>query len=240
MARQVGIVLVGVVGALSCGHESSSTSGAADLCQDTCEFAHDGACDDGGAGSQFGVCDLGTDCGDCGLRSAGGGDGGDDGADGDGRISCENTCEYAYDEQCDDGGPDSQFSLCEFGSDCADCGPRGGENPSSACGPDAPCPADLRCQYFTGRCVECFNDYECPSGYRCDESQTCISAWECDTNDQCPPGQYCASALHQCFEDISPCQACLDNCQDLDIPGCCACSDLCLCYDECWGDPRCP
>lgn len=37
---------------------------------------------------------------------------------------CSNTCGYAFDGECDDGGPDSLYSLCEFGSDCADCGPR--------------------------------------------------------------------------------------------------------------------
>ncbi len=40
------------------------------LCDDTCEFAMDGECDDGGPGSMFDVCDLGTDCSDCGPRPA--------------------------------------------------------------------------------------------------------------------------------------------------------------------------
>jgi len=42
------------------------------LCENTCGFeaqwANDGYCDDGGEGSDFAVCDLGTDCGDCGPR----------------------------------------------------------------------------------------------------------------------------------------------------------------------------
>ena len=37
---------------------------------------------------------------------------------------CSNTCEYASDGDCDDGGPGSDFSVCEFGTDCNDCGPR--------------------------------------------------------------------------------------------------------------------
>lgn len=37
---------------------------------------------------------------------------------------CANTCEYAYDGQCDDGGPGSEFAVCEYGTDCADCGGR--------------------------------------------------------------------------------------------------------------------
>ena len=37
---------------------------------------------------------------------------------------CENTCRWARDGACDDGGPGSEFSVCELGSDCADCGAR--------------------------------------------------------------------------------------------------------------------
>ncbi len=45
------------------------------LCTDTCEggspgWAGDGECDDGGAGSSHGGCAYGTDCTDCGARSA--------------------------------------------------------------------------------------------------------------------------------------------------------------------------
>ncbi len=41
-----------------------------DLCDDTCRWAGDGECDDGGEGSLYSVCALGTDCGDCGPREA--------------------------------------------------------------------------------------------------------------------------------------------------------------------------
>jgi hypothetical protein len=37
---------------------------------------------------------------------------------------CIDTCEFAGDGVCDDGGPESDFGACEFGTDCADCGPR--------------------------------------------------------------------------------------------------------------------
>ncbi len=39
------------------------------LCQDTCEWANDGECDDGGQGSAYNVCGYGSDCGDCGTRT---------------------------------------------------------------------------------------------------------------------------------------------------------------------------
>lgn len=37
---------------------------------------------------------------------------------------CRNSCSYPRDGDCDDGGPNAQYSLCDYGSDCADCGPR--------------------------------------------------------------------------------------------------------------------
>ncbi len=54
-------------------------------------------------------------------------------SDADGTSLCSNTCAFANDGDCDDGGPGSDFSLCGFGTDCADCGPRtfsGGDEPS--------------------------------------------------------------------------------------------------------------
>ena len=41
---------------------------------------------------------------------------------------CNNTCAYANDGDCDDGGDGSDYSLCEYGSDCNDCGPRDGSD----------------------------------------------------------------------------------------------------------------
>jgi len=37
--------------------------------------------------------------------------------------ACANTCYYAGDGACDDGGATSDFSSCGIGTDCADCGP---------------------------------------------------------------------------------------------------------------------
>jgi hypothetical protein len=37
---------------------------------------------------------------------------------------CTNTCVFAYDDACDDGGPGSPFPYCALGTDCADCGVR--------------------------------------------------------------------------------------------------------------------
>ena len=38
------------------------------ICTDTCAFAADGACDDGGFGAEYTLCDRGDDCVDCGSR----------------------------------------------------------------------------------------------------------------------------------------------------------------------------
>lgn len=43
---------------------------------------------------------------------------------GGGGSNCTNTCPYAYDGECDDGGPGSLTSLCPCATDCADCGSR--------------------------------------------------------------------------------------------------------------------
>lgn len=32
------------------------------FCEDACNFASDGDCDDGGPGSEYGSCSVGTDC----------------------------------------------------------------------------------------------------------------------------------------------------------------------------------
>ena len=43
------------------------------------------------------------------------------------RCVCENTCSHApRDDYCDDGGPGSDYAGCALGTDCADCGSRGG------------------------------------------------------------------------------------------------------------------
>ena len=108
------------------------------LCNNICMFAHDGECDDGGSGSNYAVCDYGTDCGDCGAREIDGG-----GGDGPGPVGnqvCSDSCQFAGDGECDDGGPGAMYADCDFGSDCTDCGPRdagsepvGGDICTNAC-----------------------------------------------------------------------------------------------------------
>ena len=49
--------------------QSNPPTAGGGLCTNTCPYAGDGECDDGGAGSLYDLCGLGTDCTDCGTRS---------------------------------------------------------------------------------------------------------------------------------------------------------------------------
>ncbi len=37
---------------------------------------------------------------------------------------CDDSCSWAADGTCDDGGPGAETSACAYGTDCTDCGPR--------------------------------------------------------------------------------------------------------------------
>lgn len=70
------------------------------------------------------ICDVGTDCTDCGgpshptqVES----------------VECDNSCQWANDGFCDD---DRTSGLCNAGTDCHDCGPVGASNFTSLFGDD--------------------------------------------------------------------------------------------------------
>ena len=46
-----------------------ASSNTVRLCDNSCRYARDGECDDTGTGG-LGYCSLGTDCSDCGTRTA--------------------------------------------------------------------------------------------------------------------------------------------------------------------------
>ena len=48
----------------------------------------------------------------------------DDGGEPTEEGVCWDYCMFAYDGECDDGGPGSVYAVCDYGSDCFDCGPR--------------------------------------------------------------------------------------------------------------------
>lgn len=120
-------------------------------CDDSCEWALDGICDDGSGkermwedddyGGFYGyddnydsygydyyyegdddflapVCELGTDCTDCGAT--------EEHIEGGAMyVSCDNTCQWANDGFCDD---TRTSGLCALGTDCHDCGPAEASN----------------------------------------------------------------------------------------------------------------
>ena len=44
-------------------------------------------------------------------------------------FACSDECFVASDGGCDDGGPDSQYALCDLGTDCSDCSSRASSPP---------------------------------------------------------------------------------------------------------------
>ena len=80
-------------------------------CNNACAHSGDGECDDGGPGSGYEECGVGSDCADCGRRDFS-------------AYTCSNSCEHSSDRECDDGGPGAAYHSCEMGTDCRDCGTR--------------------------------------------------------------------------------------------------------------------
>lgn len=58
------------------------------------------------------------------MENQAGGGGGGSASSGGGGGGCSNTCSSANDGDCDDGGPGADYDVCEFGTDCGDCGER--------------------------------------------------------------------------------------------------------------------
>ena len=100
------------------------------LCTDNdmvCIWTNDAACDDGGPGSMYSACPIGTDCTDCGPRieppPAPPNPPQPPGFPASFAV-CDDTCIWPKDDGCDDGGAGSEYSGCDQGTDCTDCGPR--------------------------------------------------------------------------------------------------------------------
>ena len=105
------------------GKRMGGTLTSEGLCSDSCEYAGDGVCDDGGPDAQYEDCAYGTDCGDCGRRGSSNPTSPPTNPTKP-TGSCSDTCEYAGDGVCDDGGPNALYEDCAYGTDCGDCGPR--------------------------------------------------------------------------------------------------------------------
>ena len=90
-------------------NETARGGGGGGVCDDTCPFASDGWCADGGTGSSFlNLCNCGTDCSDCGPRS-------DCPAPNNTTTSevCSDNCgNWTSNGSCDDGGSGSSYDVC--------------------------------------------------------------------------------------------------------------------------------
>ena len=147
----------------------------------TCRFQADGTCDDGGEGASFEACPLGSDCLDCGVRAVQPAYFRQNPSLAESFLApppppplpsewgCDNTCNLAFNDRCDDGGPGARgaydngqalqgqwsalFHLtkptrtidypCALGTDCHDCGPRIIPPPPPPPKPPSPSPAPL-------------------------------------------------------------------------------------------------
>jgi hypothetical protein len=104
------------------------------LCTNTCIYANDTECDDGGDASAITqLCTLGTDCNDCGARTGG-------------NQYCDDSCD-SVNGVCEDGGTGSNGAACFWGQDCSDCGPR-----STLCSDSCRWANDGACDY-NGPCA---------------------------------------------------------------------------------------
>jgi hypothetical protein len=113
-----------------------------------------------------------------------------DGGDADcEEVTCLNTCGFPFDGACDDGDIfNAQFIECEWGTDCADCGPRRGKDESRRLPQGGLCNFNAACDGYSKvyarneafcvtvepgskifRCMlDCSSEGEqCPEGYEC-------------------------------------------------------------------------
>lgn len=160
-----------------------------EFCSDECFAAFDGDCDDGGPGSNFNVCPLGSDCFDCGSRGQ--------------NELCSNDCPTAGDFECDDGGFGSLFAICPLGTDCDDCGAR-----TFICFDECFTSFDGICNdgglgSITNTCAYGTDCFDC--GARDANVMACNDDSFCDDGEFCNGFEECLFGV--CFTGFEPCSA---------------------------------
>ena len=137
-STQVLEVIVCLIIATAQGIDARRLQSIVAKCSDSCtDHARNGLCEDGGPGSVWPDCELGTDCSDCGVRedrwSAPAGSNSLPPAAAPPPSSslplhtlCSDSCgtDHASNGVCEDGGLGSVWPDCELGTDCSDCGER--------------------------------------------------------------------------------------------------------------------
>jgi len=200
---------------------SGTTSGTPELCTDTCTYAADGECDDGGPGSLYSVCELGTDCTDCGPRGTSTVDAGSEStadwfttpcpemggtltAAGACGILCTSNADCPPETVCDVNDVWSVFN-CEVTAEVRE---------SRGCGPAGWRQTDYACALI---CSGEGNDSDCPSGFRCVE-------------DAINDGEYFCTGYGGSAIGTAACSNCLSSCTGLS--GCCT-GVGCICESAC-------
>lgn len=170
--------------------------GARELCaddSDRCEYLLDGECDDGGAGSTYAACPVGSDCSDCGPRALMGNT--------PPVLSppmqspamqtlcydLENSCGFLADGDCDDGGAGSEYASCALGFDCADCGPRSQvlSPPMAIASSPSPSPVDISPDAAGSPGVLCSDGCLFDSDGECDDGGVGSTYGACDLGTDC-------------------------------------------------------
>jgi hypothetical protein len=137
------------------------------------------------------------------------------------RPGCTDTCPYAYDGVCDDGGPGSQYAVCELGTDCTDCGPREPTDDSDSDSQQASC-GDGICDAAAGEMTSCPED--CPNN--CGDGICNHTAGEMQSCPQdCPEEQCCVETNGCPSEGLYDCPG--DCC-------CCAYGARCVYANSMW------
>ncbi|MCO6437712.1 MAG: C1 family peptidase [Phycisphaerae bacterium] len=124
---------------------------------------------------------------------------------------CSDLCIFAFDGECDDGGPGADYNVCAFGTDCFDCGVRGDDsgvdmlcNDTCRYAGDGECDdggpgADYAvCEYGTD-CTDCGSRDDVVVDQLCEDS--CIFAFdgECDDGGAGADFDVCAFGT-DCFD----------------------------------------
>jgi hypothetical protein len=141
-------------------------------------------------------------------------------------TGCADTCLFADDGECDDGGSGSVTDLCDAGTDCRDCGPRD-DTTEPDCSADGVCNASctgVDTDPDCGGIEDCSADGVCnPSCTGVDTDPDCGGIEDCSADGVCNPSCTGADIDPDCVgnEDCSADGFCNENCSDLDAdPDC--------------------
>lgn len=133
-------------------------------------------------------------------------------------TTCNDTCTWAGNGLCDDGGPGSQRSFCEYGSDCTDCGPRDD-------GPDDSLCRSGRCEQLCPGCGFTCSDF-------CDHSD---GAWS--PGDPGEPGSCADTASCTIVQGTTPTSPFHDYQYAVCLPGASSTTGTAVTGESCASDP---